>query len=136
MPAAAIFAQPSKKEREVLANTRLLERTVFQSKDSVTLEKLFGNPLSYVHSSGKAENREQAVHGIVNNKSTYTWANVAEPYNVRFDQDSAIVVHVFRATERKADGTESALNLSIEYVWIKVKKDWKLVRRKATKVQS
>lgn len=128
-------AQPSKKERVALANSKLLMETVFGTKDSLTLEKLFGSPLSYVHSSGKAETREEAIHGIVNNKSVYTESATPQPYNISASGDSLIVTHQFTATEKKVNGTESPLNLKIDMVWIKVKSDWKLVRRKATKVQ-
>lgn len=132
--ATAAFGQ-SKKERQVLANSRLLMRTVFGSKDSLTLEKLFASTLSYVHSSGKAETRSEAIHGIVNNKSTYVESIEPSPYKITESGDSLIVTRPFVATEKKANGTESALNLMIEMVWIKEKKDWKLARRKATKVQ-
>jgi hypothetical protein len=129
------FGQPSKKEREVLANSKLLMATVFGTRDSLTLEKLFASSLSYVHSSGKAETRPEAIHGIVNNKSTYVESIEPPPYKVSESGDSLIVTRPFKAIEKKANGTESALNLMIEMVWIKENKDWKLARRKATKVQ-
>lgn len=133
--AATVFGQPSKKERAVLANSKLLMQTVFGTKDSLTLERLFASTLSYVHSSGKAETRSEAIHGIVNNKSTYVESIEPPPYKVSESGDSLIVTRPFKATEKKANGTESALNLVIEMVWIKENKEWKLARRKATKVQ-
>lgn len=133
--AATVVGQPSKKEREVLANSKLLMQTVFGTKDSLTLEKLFASTLSYVHSGGKVETRPEAIHGIVNNKSTYVESIEPSPYKVSGSGDSLIVTRPFKATEKKANGTESALDLVIEMVWIKENKDWKLARRKATKVQ-
>jgi hypothetical protein len=132
--AMAAFAQPSKKERAVLGNSKLLMQTVFGTKDSLTLEKLFASTLSYVHSGGKAETRAEALHGIVNNKSVYVEAGEPQPYNVSASGDSLIVKHSYVATEKKANGTETPLNLVIEMVWVKEKGDWKLARRKATKV--
>jgi ketosteroid isomerase-like protein len=117
-----------------MANAKLLDATVFGTKDSVTLDKLFAKTLSYVHSGGKVENREEALKGIIHNRSVYTQSTEPFPYDVSSRGDSMVVVHVFKANEKKADGTESLLNLSIEMVWIKEKKDWKLARRKATKV--
>ena len=125
----------SKETIKVLANAKLLEQTVFGTKDSIILDDLFASTLSYIHSSGKLENREEAIHNISHNKSIYTKSIEPYPYNVTSRGDSMVVIHVFKATEKKADGTESALNLSIETVWIKEKKDWKLARRQATKIQ-
>jgi len=132
--ATVAFAQPSKKEREVLANSKLLMATVFGTKDSLTLEKLFASTLSYVHSGGKNETRSEAIHGIVNNKSTYVESIEPPPYKVSESGDSLIVTRPFKAVEKKANGTETQLDLIIEMVWIKENKDWKLARRKATKV--
>ena len=128
-------AAQSKEMIKVLANTRLLENTVFGSKDSATLEKLFAKTVSYIHSSGKVETREEAIPGIIHNKSVYEKLAEPKPYNVSIEGDSAIVKQEYRATEKKADGTESKLNLLIETVWMKEKKDWKLTRRLSTKIQ-
>jgi ketosteroid isomerase-like protein len=118
---------------QVLANSRLLESTVFGTKDSATLETLFATPLVYVHSSGSAQTRQQAIHGISNNKSMYTISNEPLGYEVQSKDDSLVVTHVFKATEKKADGTETPLDLTITLVWAKEKGKWKLYRRQAVK---
>jgi hypothetical protein len=59
----AVNAQ-SKQERQALANSKLLEQTVFGTKDSLTLEKLFAKNATYTHSSGKMETREEAIRNI------------------------------------------------------------------------
>ncbi len=128
------MAQP-KDQIKVLGNARLLEQTVFGTKDSATIDKLFAANVTYIHSSGKTETRTEALNGIIHNGSVYTKSAAAFPYQFSTRGDSAVVVHVFKATEKKVDGTESLLNLSIETVWVKEKKDWKMTRRQATKVQ-
>src|SRR5258705_1147802 len=125
----------SKETIKVMANARLLDQTVFGSKDSAALDDLFAKELTYIHSSGKTENREEALRNIIHNGSVYTKSPEPFPYSVSSRGDSLVVVHVFKATEKKANGTESALNLSIETVWVKEKKEWKLARRQATKIQ-
>lgn len=122
----------SKKDIAILANTRLLERTVFGTKDSLTLEKLFAKELTYIHSHGKIQNRAEALHGIVSNKSTYDIKAAMDGYTLRYEGDSAISSHILRGIEKKADGTEVQLNLLIELTWIKEGKSWKLTRRKAS----
>ncbi|HET6994623.1 MAG TPA: DUF4440 domain-containing protein, partial [Chitinophagaceae bacterium] len=84
-------------------------------------------------SSGKAETRQEAIHGISNNKSTYIKSTEPFGYDVQPKDDSLVVVHVFKATEKKADGMESQLDLTITLVWAKEKSKWKLFRRQAVK---
>lgn len=123
----------SKKQVQVMANARALENTVFGSKDSATLEKLFASELQYIHSSGRIENRQQAIDGIIHNQSTYKKLNGPAPYRVSEKGDSMIVYQVYKATETKADGSSAELNISIETVWAKEKGSWKLFRRQARK---
>src|SRR5947209_14805044 len=66
-----VFAQ-SKDEKELVERTYLLSHTVFGSKDSLTLEDLFAKKATYGHSHGNLQTREQAISGIVGNKSRYT----------------------------------------------------------------
>jgi len=125
----------SKKIIMALANSRELEMVVFGSKDSVKLEKLFSADLVYMHSSGKTETKAEAIHGIVNNKSVYTEKNISpSAYSVKEYDDSMVVVHTFKAVEKKETGVESDLNLSITLVWVKEKGNWKLFRRRAQKI--
>jgi Domain of unknown function (DUF4440) len=134
--ALAIVGNAQKKQvAKVLGNTSLLEQTVFGTKDSATLDRLFASTVKYGHSSGKTETREEAIHNISRNRSVYTKDTALRPYDIWMEGDSARVKQVYKAMEKKADGTENVLNLSIETVWIKEKKDWKLVRRQATKIQ-
>lgn len=132
--AVSAFAQ-SKTERQVLANARLLENTVFGSKDKATLEKLFATSLVYIHSSGRVENREQAIQGITSNRSTYKKLNLRDGMSISEKGDSMRVYQLYNATETKADGTSSELNISIETIWAKVKGKWLLFRRQARKAQ-
>ena len=128
-------AAQSKKTKKALSNARLLQNTVFGTKDSTTLQKLFGKTLAYQHSGGKIETREEALHNISHNKSNYKVDPATPPiaYSAKAMGDSIIVTHIYKATEMKADGTATELNLTIDTVWLKEGKQWKLYRRKATK---
>lgn len=134
IPAICANAQ-SKKLRQALANTRLLERTVFGTKDSLTLESLFAKDATYIHSSGKVESREEAIRNIVQNKSVYAKVDTLVGYRTEVVNDSIVVEHAFVAKETKADGAQSTLRLNLHLVWIKEKGKWKLYRRKATRIQ-
>jgi hypothetical protein len=123
----------SKKERQLIERTYLLSHTVFGTKDSVTLEDLFAKTATYGHSGGKIENREEAVRNIAYNKSVYTDTTVSN-ISVIFHDDVAIVRHTFKATETKADGKATALNLGLMLIWVKEKGKWRLFGRQAIKL--
>lgn len=125
----------TKQEREVLTNTILLEKTVFGTKDSLALEKLFAEKASYIHSSGKVESRAEAIRNIVINKSVYAKVDTLNGYSIKAVNDSMVVNHAFVALEKKADGSESMLRLNLELVWIQEEGKLKLFRRKATRIQ-
>jgi hypothetical protein len=127
-----IFGQ-SKQERDVLANSRLLQKTVFGTRDSSALEELFASTLTYGHSSGKIQNRAEAIDGIIHNKSTYTDTSL-KSYNVMINDDAAIVRYVIRETETNAEGKALPLRLSIMLVWVKEKGKWKLFGRQAVRL--
>jgi len=127
-----IFGQ-SKQERDVLANSRLLHKTVFGTRDSSALEELFASTLTYGHSSGKIQNRAEAIDGIIHNKSTYTDTSL-KSYNVMINDDAAIVRYVIRETETNAEGKALPLRLSIMLVWVKEKGKWKLFGRQAVRL--
>ncbi len=123
----------SKEERKVLAASMQFQSTVFGTKDSLVLERLFASNVQYVHSSGKSENREEAIRGITRNKSVYVEDFKPRPYSLSHRGDTILVNHVFKAVENKADGSNVDLNLSIDLFWIKEGKQWKLTKRVATK---
>ena len=125
----------SKTTLEVLDRTRLLQNTVFGTKDSMALEDLFAKDATYGHSSGKVEARNEAIRNIVHNKSVYEKTDEIAGYNVTMHDDVAVVRHLFEATEKKEDGSESKLKLSFMLVWVKEKSKWKLLARQAIKTQ-
>lgn len=127
-----VFAQ-SKKEREVIERTYLLSHTVFGTKDSVTLEDLFAKQASYGHSGGKIESREEAIRNIRMNKSVYTDTTVCT-IKVIVEDDVAIVRYLFKAKEKKPDGSITPLNFSMMLVWVKEKRKWRLMGRQAVKL--
>lgn len=127
-------AAQTKDEKELTAKTYLLSHTVFGSKDSMTLEKLVAKTASYGHSHGNLQNREEMIKSISKNQSVYTDTAVS---NIKiFIQDkTAIVRYLFKAKENKKDGTVVDLDFSMMLVWIKEKKEWKLMGRQAVSVK-
>jgi uncharacterized protein DUF4440 len=127
-----VFSQ-SRKEIDVLARNRLLQKTVFGTKDSITLEDLFAKTATYGHSNGKIDTREEAIRNISNNNSSYTDTSLKN-YNIIFNDDVAIVRYVMRETETNIEGKATPLNLSIMLVWVEEKGKWKLFGRQAVRL--
>ena len=129
------FAQ-SKEERQILANTYSVHRAVFgkdrDSKDSLTLENLFAEEITYGHSSAKIQNRKEAIDGCVSNKSAYTIQPIS--ISVMVNGGTATTRYLLVGTETKADGTVGQLNLHILQVWVKTKAGWKMMARQAVKL--
>ncbi len=123
----------SKKEKQVIERTYLLSHTVFGTKDSLILEDLFAKRATYGHSGGKIENREEAISNITHNLSVYT-DTIVSNITVIFHDDVAIVRHVFKGIETKADGKAIALNLGMILTWVKEKGKWRLFGRQAIKL--
>jgi hypothetical protein len=123
----------SKKEKEIIERTYLLSHTIFGTKDSLTLEDLFAKQATYGHSHGNLQTREEAIRGASKNKSYYTDTAVTI-LKVIIEDDVAIVRHLFKANEHKADGTVTPLNFTMMLVWIKEKGKWRLMGRQAVSV--
>lgn len=130
----AVNAQSAKDEKQIIEKTQLLSRTIFGTKDSVTLEKLFAKKATYGHSHGKLQNRREAIDGASHNESTYSDTAVTN-IKVVFERKTAIVRYLFKANENKKDGTIVPLNFSMMLVWIKEKRNWKLFGRQAISIK-
>jgi len=127
---AASHAQSD--EKELTQKTYLLSRTVFGTKDTVAIKKLLAKTVSYGHSHGNLETREQMIKGIARNQTKYTDTLISN-LKIFIEDKTAIVRYLFKAKENKKDGSASDLNLSIMLVWIKDKKEWKLMGRQAVR---
>jgi len=129
---AAAYAQSD--EKELTKKTYLLSRTVFGTKDTVTLGKLLAKTVSYGHSHGNTETRSEMIKGVARNQTRYTDTLVSN-LKLFIEDKTAIVRFLFKAKENKKDGSTTDLNLSIMLVWIKDKKEWKLMGRQAVRVE-
>lgn len=130
---AFVAGAQSKEEKDVVARTYLLSHTVFGTKDSLTLEDLFAQQATYGHSHGNLQTREEAIKGISKNKSNYTDTSLTI-LKVIIENNTAIVRHLFKGSEHKADGTVTPLNFTMMLVWIKEKGKWRLMGRQAVSV--
>jgi len=124
----------SKKTTKVLAHAKQLVKTIFETKDSATLEELFAPGMKHM-TAGRVESREEAIRNIARNRSVFVQAAMQKGYGVIEDGDSSVVKYFFKGKENKTDGTSSVYTVNLVMVWMKQKKDVKLVRLETIRIE-
>src|SRR5258707_6452434 len=131
--AIAIQSLAQTNEQKVLDRVKQLNDAIFINKDSVTLEKLLADKVTYGHSGGKVENRSEMIHGAITNPGTYS-NFMMDSASVFFENNAAVVRHVLKATSIDREGKQSPLHLGVLQVWVMQNKQWKLMARQAVKL--
>jgi hypothetical protein len=127
-----IIAQ-TKQETHVVNAVKAVHKAVFETKDSISLEKFFAKQVTYGHSGLKLENRQQAIYNCSHNTSTYS--NIeAKDFIVIVNDKTAVSRYVLTGTENTIDGKKVELKLHIIQTWVKEKKEWKMMARQAVKI--
>ena len=85
--------------------------------------------LSYGHSAGRIENRQQFIDPLANKTSTFRSITVSDQ-TIDVVGDDAIVRHVLRG-ESESNGRVNPVNIGILQVWKKQPDGWKLLARQA-----
>jgi len=131
--AIAIQSSAQTDEQKVLERVKQLNDAIFANKDSAALEGLLAVKATYGHSGGKIENRSEMIHGAITSPSTYS-NFMMDSASVFFENNTAVVRHVLKATSIDKDGKQSPLHLAVLQVWVIQNKQWKLMARQAVKL--
>jgi len=121
------FAQKNEVENAVNKLTELMI-----TPDSLALDKLISNNLSYGHSSGKIETKQQFMQSLLSVSSDFVDINLTDQ-TVTIQNKTALVRHTLNAktNDKNVPGN---VKLNILLVWSKEKAGWKLLGRQAVKV--
>ena len=121
------FAQKNEVENAVNKLTKLMI-----TPDSLALDKLILNNLSYGHSSGKIETKQQFMQSLLSGSSDFVDINLTDQ-TVTIQNKTALVRHTLNAktNDKNVPGN---VKLNILLVWSKEKAGWKLLGRQAVKV--
>jgi hypothetical protein len=132
--AVAINSSAQTDEQKVLDRVKQLNTAIFINKDSVALDGLMADKVTYGHSGGKIENRPEMISGAVHSPSTYK-NFMMDSATVFFEgKNTAVVRHVLKATSVDREGKESPLHIGVLQVWVMQNKQWKLMARQAVKL--
>ena len=85
--------------------------------------------LSYGHSAGRIENRQEFIDPLANKTSVFRSITVSDQ-TIDVVGDDAIVRHVLRG-ESESGGRVNPVNIGILQVWKKQPDGWKLLARQA-----
>lgn len=88
--------------------------------------------LTYGHSSGKIENKAEFIDQLVSKRSDFRKVDFLDQ-KVYVEGNTAIVRHTLEA-ETFDGGKPGSVKIKILLVWVKDKKDWKLIARQAVKI--
>ncbi|RZK20420.1 MAG: nuclear transport factor 2 family protein [Pedobacter sp.] len=121
------FAQKADVENAVNKLTKLMI-----TPDSLALDKLVLNDLSYGHSSGKVETKQDFMTSLLSGSSDFVDINLTDQ-KVIVQNKTALVRHTLNAktNDKNVPGT---VKLHVLLIWSKEKAGWKLLGRQAVKV--
>ena len=118
-------------EMEVAKSVESL-RTAMISANMRVLEVITEDALSYGHSDGRVENRQEFIENIVSRKSAYVTIELSEQ-TISITDDVAVVRHILNADIKDHD-KPAKLKLKVMLVFKKEMGGWKLLARQATKL--
>lgn len=99
--------------------------------DSISLNQLTSDELSYGHSGGQVQNKAAFIHSLTAGASDFVTIEITNQTIQMFD-NTAIVRHMLSATTNDS-GKPGSVKLSILLVWQKNNDQWKLIARQAVK---
>ncbi|WP_225872274.1 nuclear transport factor 2 family protein [Pedobacter frigidisoli] len=121
------FAQNTEVEDAV---TKLA--TLMVAPDSVALDKMILSNLSYGHSSGKIQTKQEFMHSLLSGESDFVDINLTNQ-TVIVQNKTALVRHTLNAKTNDKN-VPGSVKLYILLIWSKERTGWKLLGRQAVKV--
>jgi len=112
-------------EAAVTENVEVLRKAIFGA-DKAKLEQV-SSQISYGHSDGRVETKEQFINGVMTRKQTVKSLAFPE-LKVAVVGDAAIARHIYLA-ESELEGKQTTTKIGALQVWQKQNGSWKLLAR-------
>ncbi|WP_443946686.1 nuclear transport factor 2 family protein [Pedobacter sp. AW1-32] len=100
--------------------------------DSISLENLVLDELSYGHSTGKIQTKRQFIHSLLSGESDFVDIDLSDQ-EIIIQNKTALVRHTLSA-KTNDNHVAGNVKLFILLIWTKEKGGWKLLGRQAIKV--
>ena len=126
------FANAQSKPEMAVTNAVEQLRKAMIDADSVMLEKLISPKLSYGHSGGRIEGKQEFIQNIVSGKSDFVTMELPEQ-TISISKNIAVVRHKLNA-KTNDNGKPAEVHLAVLLIWQKQHGGWKLLARQAVKL--
>ena len=113
-------------EAAVAQNIEALRQGILQ-QDKAKLDQVCASQISYGHSDGRSETKEQFINGVMTRKQTQKSLAFPE-LKVVVVGNNAIARHIYLG-ESELDGKQSTTRIGALQVWQKQESGWKLLAR-------
>ena len=113
-------------ETAVAQNVETLRKAQLEV-DRTKLEQVTSTQVSYGHSDGRAETKEQFIHGVMTRKQTVKSLDFPD-LKVAVVGNAAIVRHIY-LSQSELDGKATTTRIGALQVWQKQDGGWKLLAR-------
>ncbi|HLT86659.1 MAG TPA: nuclear transport factor 2 family protein [Sphingobacterium sp.] len=124
--------EKSSSQEEVETATKALTEAMLKPTASV-LDKLTSAKLSYGHSNGTIETKEQFVHTFISGASVFEEIRISDQ-TVEIQDNTAIVRHTLTAKTNDPGKGPANIRLGIMLTWVKSDNGWQLLARQAFKL--
>lgn len=118
-------------EMEIITTVHAFHAALIDA-DKESLESLLDERLSYGHSNGMIENKNQFIENILNGNSVFIEIELADQ-SVNILGDTSVVRHIFKAKTNDKN-IPAAISLKVLLVWQKQNEQWKLLARQAVHI--
>ena len=125
----AAAANPAEKELTSVMETW---KQAVMKRDGAALAKLYHPDITYSHSSGKSENKAEAIEASVHGPNVVEALDMSD-MKVRVYGKTALVKGNMDIRNNNGK-TAQTLKLSVLYVWLKMPEGWQLVARQSTRL--
>ena len=113
-------------EGAVTEKVDILRKAILEA-DKAKLEQVTSAQLSYGHSGGRVETKEQFINGVMTRKAVVKSLAFPE-LKVAVAGNAAIARHIW-LSESELDGKATTTRIGVLQVWQKQDDDWKLLAR-------
>jgi hypothetical protein len=125
------FSQNPEAEKVNQLHKRKFDWLINKKYDS--LNWLLDEQAKYIHSNGWIQSKAEVIDDLKSGKLNYT-SVIIEESSVSYFDKSAVVTGKGFFKGLMTDNTEFTIHLLYTEVYVKQKKEWKLVSRQATKI--
>jgi ketosteroid isomerase-like protein len=123
---SAVTGAHASDEAAVTENVEILRKGLLEG-DRTKLEQVTAGQISYGHSDGRVETKEQFIHAVMTRKQVVKSLAFPE-LKVAVVGDAAIARHIYLA-ESELEGKQTTTRIGALQVWQKQNGSWKLLAR-------